>query len=573
MASCITSSWANLAPQARVTVWIDSQTGSTAKLGWTLEYVAVEAASTSASKSYTVKIAGQIEGNGTYNINGKSGIYQISSGYVEIPKTASAKTITFSVSFAFNLTWDGVYAGTKSASGSLSIPAKTSYTIKYDANGGTGAPSEQTKFHGESVLLSSVTPARSGYSFKNWLSTAQNQTYNPSTYYGHDESTTMKAQWVANTYAVTYNANGGTGAPSSQTKTHGVALTLSKVEPTRTNYKFLGWATSKNATVAVYQPGELYASNAAVTLYAVWQLTGQKPRINNLQVSRCTANGSKSDSGTYAFISFGWQSDYPPSIVINAVSQDETIQLDSTLHTGTSGSYSEVFGNGQLSAEVSHRIQITITDSIGETPATATLPSKAFAFDALAGNKGVAFGKPASRAGYADFGFTIADKFGLDVCNGLAAYNGGGDSGIDPDTTLEELCLTSHSNAPQGLGTFYYIKTNFYNTKSETAQRAQIAIPYKKSGSLYHRYYENGAWSAWARYMTADEIYPVGSVVIRYDTTSPATLYGGTWQRIEGRMLFGCATTGTVGATGTHTTGSGSSSLPYVNVAVWRRTA
>lgn len=49
--------------------------------------------------------------------------------------------------------------------------------------------------------------------------------------------------------------------------------------------------------------------------------------------------------------------------------------------------------------------------------------------------------------------------------------------------------------------------------------------------------------------------------------------YGGTWQRIEGRVLFGCASSGTVGATGSHTTGSGSSSLPYVNVAIWRRTA
>ena len=67
--------------------------------------------------------------------------------------------------------------------------------------------------------------------------------------------------------------------------------------------------------------------------------------------------------------------------------------------------------------------------------------------------------------------------------------------------------------------------------------------------------------------------YPVGSLVIRYDTTSPASIYGGTWQRIEGRMLYGCASSGTVGATGTHTTGSGSSSLPYVNVAIWRRTA
>ena len=177
--------------------------------------------------------------------------------------------------------------------------------------------------------------------------------------------------------------------------------------------------------------------------------------------------------------------------------------------------------------------------------------------------------------GASDFKFNVPvyDEFGALIGNGLAAYDGGGDSGIDPNTTLEDLCLTSHSNAPQGLGSFYYIHTVFYNTKSTTAARSQMAMPYNKSGSMYHRYYSGGAWSSWARYMTADETYPVGSVVIRYDSTSPATLYGGTWQRIEGRFLYGCASSGTIGATGSHTTGSGSSSLPYVNVAIWRRTA
>jgi hypothetical protein len=177
--------------------------------------------------------------------------------------------------------------------------------------------------------------------------------------------------------------------------------------------------------------------------------------------------------------------------------------------------------------------------------------------------------------GESDFKFNVPvfDKYGTAFGNGLAAYSGGGDNGIDPNTTLEELCLTSHSHGPQGLGTFYYIHTAFYSTKSATAARMQVAIPYNKTGSIYHRYYASGSWSSWARYMTADEMYPVGSVCIRYDTTSPATLYGGTWQRIEGRILFGCASSGTVGATGSHTTGSGSSSLPYVNVAIWRRTA
>lgn len=204
---------------------------------------------------------------------------------------------------------------------------------------------------------------------------------------------------------------------------------------------------------------------------------------------------------------------------------------------------------------------------------------QAYAKDELSGNvyslEKTVKATPIFDWGENDFNFNVPvfDEVGALIGNGLAAYAGGGANGIDPDTTLEGLCLTSHTNAPQGLGTFYYIFTAFYNTKSESAARAQVAFPYNKSGSLYHRYYASGEWSTWTRYMTPNEMFPVGSIVERYDNTSPADLYGGTWVRIEGRILYGCATSGTVGATGTHTTGSGSSSLPYVNVAIWRRTA
>lgn len=51
-------------------------------------------------------------------------------------------------------------------------------------------------------------------------------------------------------YTIRYDANGGTGAPSSQTKTYGYTLTLSSTKPTRTGYNFLGWSTSKTATSA-----------------------------------------------------------------------------------------------------------------------------------------------------------------------------------------------------------------------------------------------------------------------------------------------------------------------------------
>ena len=83
---------------------------------------------------------------------------------------------------------------------------------------------------------------------------------------------TLYAVWQINTYQVSFNANGGTGAPAAQTKTYGVDLTLSSTVPTRTGYNFLGWAESASATVAAYAAGGTYTKNQAKTLYAVWQL-------------------------------------------------------------------------------------------------------------------------------------------------------------------------------------------------------------------------------------------------------------------------------------------------------------
>lgn len=41
----------------------------------------------------------------------------------------------------------------------------------------------------------------------------------------------------------------------------------------------------------------------------------------------------------------------------------------------------------------------------------------------------------------------------------------------------------------------------------------------------------------WAQVL--DVIYPVGSVYMSFDSTSPASLFGGTWQQITDRFLLG----------------------------------
>ena len=75
--------------------------------------------------------------------------------------------------------------------------------------------------------------------------------------------------WAKNKYTISFNANGGSGAPSSQTKTYGLDLTLSSTTPTRSGYTFKGWGTSSSSTTASYQPGGKYTSNSSATLYAV----------------------------------------------------------------------------------------------------------------------------------------------------------------------------------------------------------------------------------------------------------------------------------------------------------------
>lgn len=78
-------------------------------------------------------------------------------------------------------------------------------------------------------------------------------------------------RFVPAEYTVSYNANGGSGAPGAQTKYYKGKLTLSEKVPTRQGYYFDGWAVAANANSALYQPGDVYSADENRTLYAVWR--------------------------------------------------------------------------------------------------------------------------------------------------------------------------------------------------------------------------------------------------------------------------------------------------------------
>ena len=260
--------------------------------------------------------SGSIDTSSSVSANQSCGYYDFT-----IDKTTAAQ----SISCYAKIQSKGSYVqGTKnSTAASVSVAAKNSYTISYNANGGTGAPAAQTKWHGTNLALSTAKPTRTGYTFAGWATSASGAVaYQPGGTYSANAAATLYAKWTANTYTVSYNANGGTGAPAAQTKTYGVNLTLSSTKPTRTNYNFLGWATSASATTAQYAAGGSYTTNNAVTLYAVWELAYAKPRITNVNVYRCTADGTVSDNGTYYKASFDWATDQ----AVTAISVSHVLQ-------------------------------------------------------------------------------------------------------------------------------------------------------------------------------------------------------------------------------------------------------
>lgn len=156
-------------------------------------------------------------------------------------------------------------------------------TLSYNANGGSGAPSPTTvsASYGVpgtkslTVNASSTKPTRTGYNFTGWSPSSVTKSYNI-TQTAIDNNLTFTltasttAQWSLKTYAVKFNANGGSGAPAQQTKTYGRALTLSSTIPTRSGYEFVKWNTEPTGVGADYLPGASYTSNSALTLYAIW---------------------------------------------------------------------------------------------------------------------------------------------------------------------------------------------------------------------------------------------------------------------------------------------------------------
>ena len=175
---------------------------------------------------YSITIDGLNSGSKSCTFNSRGGYVTIGSYTkpVTMDKSGQAKTINISAALS-----TGISPSSISGSMTYELPAVTwQWTVSYNANGGSGAPASQTKTYGSNLTLSSTKPTRTGHTFLGWSTdkNATTATYQPGGLYTSNSGATLYAVWKINTYTVSYDANGGSGAPGSQTKTYGATLTL-----------------------------------------------------------------------------------------------------------------------------------------------------------------------------------------------------------------------------------------------------------------------------------------------------------------------------------------------------------
>lgn len=302
------------------------------------------------------------------------------------------------------------------------------YTVSYNANGGSGAPGNQTKTYGVNLTLSSTKPTRTGYTFSGWNTnnSGTGTNYASGGTYSANAAVTLYAKWTEITYSVTYDANGGSGAPGSQTKRYTQNLTLSTTIPTKTDYNFLGWATSRDATAATIQPGATYSTNAALTLYAVWELAYVKPRITNFTAFRSNAQGIADEAGTYVHVRFNWASDLAKRY-IKVLCSDSSLSKDYSgdFDTGaTSGAIDKIISG--FSIETTYQVNAYVEDTKGSEYASVSsilnIPTASFPMDVKANGTGIAFGKVAETDDLMDVNFNANFRKQLKI-NGVNIFD------------------------------------------------------------------------------------------------------------------------------------------------------
>ena len=306
------------------------------------------------------------------------------------------------------------------------------YGVRYNANGGMGAPAAEScesYFGSCDLMVSSAVPFREGHEFRGWaIDGDSSRMYTPGgniTLTSSAEPTTLYAMWAEiKTYTLMYDVNGGSGVLEIQdckSASGTCDFVVSEVMPTKQGAEFIGWLKGGESVA----PGSVItATQTSTILVAEWR---QIHKFTLNYVSEGDAKGlpeaqsCESSMGTCTFILsdkeptregykfLGWRFEDKEDML--AHNGDEIVvgldnPLDLKIHAVWSKIYTllnsgEVFGAGERvvlrsSAEHGKFQKLTIDDeevpdgyyALGESNTTSVMLSNAYSQSLKIGEHG-----------------------------------------------------------------------------------------------------------------------------------------------------------------------------------------
>ncbi|MGI6403399.1 MAG: InlB B-repeat-containing protein [Oscillospiraceae bacterium] len=219
----------------------------------------------------------------TYNANGGDGTMEAGTAIEEEAFPLPENGFTPPEGKRFQAWAIGSTSGTQvSAGGSYTFTADTTvyaiweditYTITYNANGGTGSMTNGTATYGKPFTLpaNGFTPP-AGKRLKAWaIGSTFGTQVSAGDSYTFTADTTVYAIWEDITYTITYNANGGGGSMTDGTATHGKPFTLPENGFTPpAGKRFKAWALGGTSGTQ-RSAGGSYTFTADTTAYAIWE--------------------------------------------------------------------------------------------------------------------------------------------------------------------------------------------------------------------------------------------------------------------------------------------------------------
>ncbi len=177
------------------------------------------------------------------------------------------------------------------------------YTVKFEANDGSGTMTDQTFSYDVEQALTANTFTRDGYEFEGWAKSTDGdivytdgQTVLNLTS-ENNATVTLYAVWEIENYTITYNLNGGINAQSNPDNYTIETETITLENPTRTGYTFEGWYDVETFTEESKITKIEKGSTGVQTLYAKWIATETFIYVKGATITDAiTADGYKTSN-------------------------------------------------------------------------------------------------------------------------------------------------------------------------------------------------------------------------------------------------------------------------------------